>query len=139
MDAGWNVTHMARVLVTSRAYRQTSRGNPTLDERDPLNRLVARQSRFRLDAELVRDNALAISGLLVDKQGGPSVRPYQPAGYYAPLNFPRREYVAEPEAAWQLINTGEWPVAKDLPAPELAAWTAVARAILNLNETITRN
>jgi len=74
---------MVRLLVTSRAYRQTSASKPTLDERDPLNRLNARQSRFRLDAELVRDNALAISGLLVDKQGGPSLRPYQPAGYYA--------------------------------------------------------
>ena len=53
---------------------------------------LARQGRFRLDAEMVRDNALKISGLLVDKIGGPSVKPYQPPGYWAYLNFPPREW-----------------------------------------------
>src|SRR5256885_9420379 len=67
---------------------------PQLDERDPDNRLVARQSRFRVDAEAVRDAALSISGLLVEKFGGPSVKPYQPDGYLAALNFPKREYSA---------------------------------------------
>ena len=59
----------------------------------PYNRELARQSRFRLDAELVRDNALAVAGLLVPKIGGPSVKPYQPDGYWENLNFPAREYV----------------------------------------------
>ena len=90
----WDVKHLVRLIVTSRTYRQTSRSSSLLDEKDPFNRLLARQSRFRLDAEMVRDNALAVAGLLVDRQGGPSVRPYQPEGYYASLNFPRREYVA---------------------------------------------
>src|SRR6185436_16252293 len=58
----------------------------------PYNRWLARQSRFRIDAELVRDNALAIGGLLVTKLGGPSVKPYQPPGYFAYLNFPAREW-----------------------------------------------
>ncbi len=62
-----------------------------MKEVDPYNRMLARQSRFRLEAELVRDNALSISGLLVNKQGGPSVKPYQPAGYWAHLNFPKRK------------------------------------------------
>jgi hypothetical protein len=69
-------------------------GTPQADERDPDNRLLARQSRFRVDAEVVRDIALSVSGLLVEKFGGPSVRPYQPDGYLAAMNFPKREYSA---------------------------------------------
>jgi hypothetical protein len=83
---------MVRLLVTSGAYRQTSKPNPESKEKDPYNRLIARQSPFRLDAEVVRDNVLAVSGLLSKKIGGPSVKPYQPAGYWAALNFPTREW-----------------------------------------------
>jgi hypothetical protein len=90
----WDIKHMLRLMVTSRVYRQSSRSSALLDDRDPFNRLLARQSRFRLEAEMIRDNALAVAGLLVEQQGGPSVRPYQPEGYYGPLNFPKREYVA---------------------------------------------
>lgn len=92
MDSDWNVKHMIRQLVTSGTYRQSSTPSPDLMKRDPNNQFYARQSRFRLDAELVRDNALAISGLLVPEVGGPSVKPYQPAGYWQHLNFPRREW-----------------------------------------------
>ncbi|MEO1997067.1 MAG: DUF1553 domain-containing protein, partial [Planctomycetaceae bacterium] len=60
--------------------------------RDPYNLWLARQTRLRLDAEMVRDNALAVSGLLVHRLGGPSVKPYQPPGYWAHLNFPKRAY-----------------------------------------------
>ena len=94
MDSGWDVKHMVRLMVTASAYRQSSLPRPEFDAVDPDNRLVARQSRFRLEAEQIRDNALAVSGLLVDKVGGDIVRPYQPAGYYSSLNFPEREYVA---------------------------------------------
>ncbi|MBT5536237.1 DUF1553 domain-containing protein [Candidatus Poribacteria bacterium] len=93
MDSGWNVKHITRLMVTSSAYRQSSKPTPALLERDPYNHLIARQSRRRLDAEMIRDNALALAGLLVDDIGGPSVRPYQPAGYYAHLNFPKRVYM----------------------------------------------
>jgi hypothetical protein len=86
------VKHLVRLMVTSSAYRQSSLPRPEIDTIDPDNRLVARQSRFRLEAEQIRDNALAVSGLMVTKVGGDIVRPYQPAGYYAPLNFPEREY-----------------------------------------------
>jgi hypothetical protein len=223
-----------------------------LDDRDPENRLLARQSRFRVEAEIVHDNALSISGLLVTRFGGPSVNPYQPDGYWASLNFPHREYVdsvgddlyrrglythwqrtflhpslaafdapsreectanrvlsntplqalvllndpiyeeaarifaehalrrggtaledrirwawrralarpprpdelkiltslhgeqltrysRDPDAAQEMISAGKSPVARDLPPAELAAMTSVARAILNLHETITRN
>jgi hypothetical protein len=94
MQSGWDMKHMVRLIVTSRAYRQSSLGTPALDERDPDNRLLARQSRFRVDAETVRDTALSVSGLLVEEFGGPSARPYQPDGYLATLNFPKREYSA---------------------------------------------
>ena len=252
VESGWNVKHMVRQIVTSAAYRQASREPPGLRERDPENRLFARQGRFRLPAEMVRDNALKVSGLLVERVGGPSARPYQPDGYYAHLNFPKRtykadsgadqylravythwqrqflhpmlrafdapsreectaqrpvnntplqaltllndpsfveaarvfagrvlreggdtdadrirwawrevlsrtpndreaavvaklyrqnltHYQADPRAAEELLGVGLAPRPEEMSAPELAAWTAVARALLNLNETITRN
>lgn len=92
MDSGWDVKHMVRLLVTSRAYRQTSVASKELAARDPLNREWARQGRWRLDAELVRDTALEAAGLLVKSIGGPSAKPYQPEGYWENLNFPRRTY-----------------------------------------------
>jgi hypothetical protein len=90
----WDMKHLVRTIVMSAAYRQSSAPRPDLDERDPDNRLLARQSRYRVDAEEVRDIELAVSGLLVEKFGGPSVKPYQPDGYLATLNFPKREYAA---------------------------------------------
>jgi hypothetical protein len=250
-ESGWNVKRLIELMVTSRTYRQSSESSRQAEERDPTNRFLSHQNRFRLEAELVRDNALAIAGLLEAKVGGASARPYQPEGYYLPLNFPKREYtpdvgaglwrrgvythwqrtfllpsfiafdapsrdectanrtpsntpqqalvmlndpsyveaarvlgekilreggaspkakinwaftraVARPPraaetkalqgllekqrvryqqdeaAARELIATGSAPLAKDLPAAELAAWTTVARAILNLHETISR-
>jgi hypothetical protein len=78
--------------VTSETYRQSAHAAKPLLERDTYNRLIARQSRVRLEAEAVRDNALAVAGLLSEKIGGPSVHPYQPKGYWAHLNFPPREW-----------------------------------------------
>ena len=88
----WDVKKLVRLIVTSRAYRQSSVASEQLLEKDPYNQLVARQSRYRLPAEMVRDNALSVSGLLVNEIGGKSVKPYQPAGYYRHLNFPKRTY-----------------------------------------------
>jgi hypothetical protein len=95
IDSGWDTKHLVRLIVGSATYRQSSSAGEDLRRRDPENRLLARQGRFRLDAEMVRDSALAVSGLLVDQIGGPSVKPYQPAGYWAHLNFPTREWVAD--------------------------------------------
>ena len=252
IQSGWDIKHMIRLMVTSTTYRQTSRPTKELLEKDPFNRLYARQSRFRMDAEIVRDNALAISGLLNLKIGGPSVKPYQPEGYWDYLNFPTRkwehdhgeslyrrglytwwqrsflhpslmtfdapsreectaerarsntpqqalvllndptyveaarvfaehilrdggpttdnrirwafvrtlsrdpntqelsvlqalfekhhkEFAADKASAEKLISSGEAPIAKDLDPCDLAAWTSVSRALLNLQETITRN
>jgi hypothetical protein len=250
-ESGWDVKHMMKLLVMSSAYRQTSAAGEGLRQRDPYNKLLARQGRFRLDAEVVRDNALAVSGLLVRHLGGPSVKPYQPAGYWQYLNFPTRTYVADtgpnqyrrgvytywqrtfphpslvafdapsreectaerprsntplqalvllndptyveaarvlaervltkggagvedrvqyayrevlarkahpeevkllaalfekhlgqykadPKAADELLGIGQAPVGKDVDRPALGAWTSVARVLLNLHETITR-
>ncbi len=249
---GWDLKRTIKAMVMSNTYRQSSLTSPALREADPYNRWLARQSRFRLDAEFVRDNALAVSGLLVKSIGGKSVNPYQPAGYWAYLNFPTREwqnstgdglyrrglythwqrqylhpsllafdapsreectadrprsntplqslvllndpsyveaarafaeailrdggastrdrlnfafrralsrpvsdqeavvleqllnkhlaeYQASAAAAAEVLTVGAKPAPSDLPTPELAAWTSVARTILNLHETITRN
>jgi hypothetical protein len=252
MDSGWDLKHMVRLIVNSHVYQQSSLASARLRARDPLNRELAVQSRWRLDAELVRDNALAVSGLLQDKIGGASVFPYQPDGYWDNLNFPERTYDAskgpdqyrrglytwwqrsylhpslvafdaptreecaadrnrsnipqqalvllndptyveaaralaarileeggagtqarltwawrqvlaraprpdeiktiellleklegqyrdDPEAARSFIRIGEMPAPRDAEPSELAAWTNIARVLLNLHETITRS
>lgn len=82
MRQGWSMKAMHRLIVNSATYRQSSRSTPELVERDPYNRLLARGPRFRIEAEMVRDQALAASGLLSAKIGGPSVFPYQPEGIW---------------------------------------------------------
>ncbi|MBT8044698.1 MAG: PSD1 and planctomycete cytochrome C domain-containing protein, partial [Verrucomicrobiae bacterium] len=90
----WSTKQLIRTIVQSRTYQQTSTPGGESISQDPDNRLLARQTQLRLPAELIRDNVLSVSGLLVKNIGGPSVRPYQPAGYYRHLNFPRRKYQA---------------------------------------------
>ena len=82
VDRGWDVKDFFLKVVTSSTYRQTSDASPELYARDPENRLLARGPRVRLTSEQIRDQALAVSGLLAEKIGGPSVRPYQPEGLY---------------------------------------------------------
>ena len=250
IESGWNVRHMVKLIVMTDAYRRSS--TPTADQRklDPENRYFARQARWRLEAEFVRDNALAVSGLLSRKSGGPSVRPYQPANYWFRLykdakynqdhgenlyrrglytywrrsfwhpslrafDAPAREecvaerprsntpqqslvllndptyveaarvfaarviheggssdndrlklafrlavsrnptesevdaltrfvsrqmkrFATDKAAAEKVVSAGESPQPKDIPLTEYAAWTAVARVVLNLHETISR-
>jgi len=85
--SGWNVRHLQRLIVTSATYRQSSKVTPELFAKDPENRLLARGPRLRLDGEALRDSALAISGLLVDKEGGHSVKPYEPPGLWETVSF----------------------------------------------------
>ena len=84
---------MVKLIVMSRAYKLSSSISDELKIKDPINEFFARQSRHRLPAEMIRDNALMIGGLLVNDYGGSSIKPYQPKGYYKHLNFPKREYV----------------------------------------------
>jgi hypothetical protein len=97
-ESGWDVKHIYKLMVMSAAYRQSAVITPEKLEKDPQNRLLARGPRFRMDAEMVRDTALAGSGLLVEKIGGPSMRPYQPPGIWNEVGMPdgdTRNYVQD--------------------------------------------
>ena len=108
IDSGWDVKALQRVIVTSATYRQSSKVTAEAFERDPENRLVARGPRRRLQAEMIRDQALAVSGLLVEEVGGPSVKPYQPAGLWADMvegvSRSRMRQGAADKAAIQLVQ-----------------------------------
>jgi hypothetical protein len=97
VSGGWDVKGLQRLIVTSATYRQAPRYAPELLDRDPENRLLARGPRMRLSAEAIRDNALALGGLLVDRLGGPSVMPYQPPGLWEDVvvgaDYPGTKYV----------------------------------------------
>ncbi len=95
VDNQWDLRATLRLIANSRTYRQTSFAGADLQSKDPRNQWYARQNALRLPAESIRDNALAVSGLLVKTIGGESIRPYQPAGYYKLLNFPERDYKAD--------------------------------------------
>lgn len=98
MDSGWNIKRLHKLIMLSATYRQTSRTTPELLEKDPDNILLARGARFRFTAEMIRDNSLAISGMLVRRIGGRSVYPYQPAGLWDELSDKvwRYKYQQEP-------------------------------------------
>ncbi|MFT4547509.1 MAG: hypothetical protein ACI9UA_002737 [Pseudoalteromonas tetraodonis] len=126
MESGWDIKHVVKFIVTSQTYRQASIPHADISEIDPNNRLHSRQSPRRLTAEMVRDNALAISGLLIDRVGGISVHPYQPAGYYSQLNFPRREYKPSTDAnQWRRAIYSHWQ--RTFLHPALQAFDAPAR------------
>ncbi|GIW87757.1 MAG: hypothetical protein KatS3mg108_2081 [Isosphaeraceae bacterium] len=87
-ESGWDVKALFRLMLTSSTYRQAAVTTPEKREKDPANRLLSRGPRFRMDAEMVRDYALAASGLLVRRVGGPSVKPYQPDGVWEAVAMP---------------------------------------------------
>jgi len=126
-ESGWDLQHIVRLIVTSETYRQSSNLRPDLEDADPSNRLLASQNPRRLEAEFVRDNALSIAGLLnLDDIGGPSVKPYQPAGYYEALQFPNRDYVADTDARqWRRGVYTHWQ--RTFLHPMLANFDAPAR------------
>jgi hypothetical protein len=92
IENGWDTKHLLKTIVMSSTYRQSSHADAAAMDRDPLNVLLARQNRFRVPAESVRDTLLSVSGLIDLSVGGPSVRPYQPPKHFQYLNFPKREY-----------------------------------------------
>lgn len=95
MESGWDVKRIVRTMLLSETYRRSSEPTEELRAADPDNRLHGYQAAKRLDAEFIRDNALSVSGLLNDRVGGRSGKPYQPADYYKELNFPKRVYHAD--------------------------------------------
>ena len=126
-ESGWDLKHMVRLIVTSDTYRQSSVFQKKALEIDPANRLLASQNPRRLEAEFVRDNALEIAGLLLRSEiGGPSVKPYQPVGYYEALQFPNRDYIADTDARqWRRGLYTHWQ--RTFLHPMLANFDAPAR------------
>jgi hypothetical protein len=95
-DNGGSIKHLLKTIVMSATYRQSSTIRPELLEQDDRNRLLARGARFRMDAEMIRDNALAVAGLISLKQGGPPIRPYQPEGLWVKVGGQRYDYEVSP-------------------------------------------
>ncbi|MBU60869.1 MAG: hypothetical protein CMI26_00025 [Opitutae bacterium] len=92
VESGWDVKNLQRQIVTSATYRQSSAVTPVMIERDPENRLLSRATRMRMPAQMIRDQALAVSGLLTERLGGPSVGPYQPEGLWDDIVERGQEY-----------------------------------------------
>jgi mono/diheme cytochrome c family protein len=122
----WDIRFLLRRIVTSQAYRLSSQMPDSLRQHDPENRYLARQNRWRLPAEGVRDIALQAGGWLVQQVGGDTARPYQPGGYYRHLNFPVREYQADDD--WKQWRRGLYVHRQRMFLhPQLAAFDAPTR------------
>jgi hypothetical protein len=136
MDSGWDVKRLLKLMVTSAAYRQTSQVTPDRLARDPQNRLFSRGPRFRLEAEMVRDQALALSGLLSRKVGGPSVYPPQPPGMW--------QAAFNGERTWNTSTGGDryrrglytfWR--RTVPYPSMATFDAPSRETCSIRRVRT--
>jgi hypothetical protein len=124
---GWDIKAMHRRIVTSATYRQSSRVTAELLERDPNNHLLARGPRFRLPAETIRDQALFVSGQLSDRIGGPSVKPYQPAGLWQEVSVERKA-VYQPSSGSDLYRRGLYTYWKrTCPPPSMTTFDAPDR------------
>jgi hypothetical protein len=125
-EHGWDVRRLMKQIVMSGTYRQASHASPARRKADPENQWFARQGRWRLEAELIRDNALAVSGMLVPKLYGRSVRPWQPPGFWRYLNFPEREY--QVDTGENLYRRGLYTYwCRTFPHPSLTAFDAPSR------------
>lgn len=136
MESGWSMKHVLRTIVLSSVYRQSSRITPELAEADDQNRLMSRGPRFRLDAETIRDNALAISGLLNLKQFGPPIRPAQPAGLWAKVGGVQYDYVVS--EGTERHRRGIYVVLKrSAPYPSFVNFDASARLACTVSRSRT--
>ncbi|MGE0127417.1 MAG: DUF1553 domain-containing protein [Blastocatellales bacterium] len=135
--AAWNVKALLKTIVMSAAYRQSSRLTPQLQQRDPDNRLLARGPRFRLSAEMIRDQALFVSGLLVEKLGGPSVKPYQPDGLYKDMAFSGLTgyELDKGEGLWRRSLYTFWK--RTVLSPAMQVFDASAREFCTVRDTRT--
>ena len=134
MQTGWDIKALLKTLVMSATYRQASRVTPEHLERDPENRLLARGSRVRLSAEMIRDQALAVSGLLVDQVGGPSVKPYQPPGLWKDLSG--TDYVPDHgDNLWRRSLYTFWK--RTSPQPTMMSFDASAREMCRVRPART--
>jgi mono/diheme cytochrome c family protein len=129
--SGWDVKEMQRLIVTSATYRQSSSVSPQLLERDPENRLLARATRVRLSAQVIRDQALAISGLLTERIGGPSVGPYQPDGLWDDIVERGQEYrLSQGEDLYRRSLYSFWK--RTRPPPAMITFDSSTREVHSL-------
>ncbi len=135
MDSGWDVKHIVKTIVMSQTYRQSSRVTLDLEQRDPENRLLARGPRVRLPAEMIRDQALFVSGLLVEKLGGPSVRPYQPAGLWQELAGGDGYHADHGEGLYRRTLYSFWK--RTAPPPAMINFDSPTRETCIVRETRT--
>jgi Protein of unknown function (DUF1553)/Protein of unknown function (DUF1549)/Concanavalin A-like lectin/glucanases superfamily/Planctomycete cytochrome C len=134
----WDVKAMQRLIVTSATYRQSSKINPMLVQHDPENRLLSRGPRFRLAAEVVRDNALAVSGLLFEKVGGPPIKPYQPAGLWEELAGGAGEDPYVQDKGQSLYRRSLYVYRKrTVPHPAMTTFDASTRETCQVKQTRT--
>jgi Protein of unknown function (DUF1553)/Protein of unknown function (DUF1549)/Planctomycete cytochrome C len=135
-ERGWDTKHLLKLLVTSSTYRQSSKVSPELVARDPYNRLLARGPRVRLSAEMVRDQALAVSGLLSKKMYGPPVQPVQPSfGLAAAFGSSTDWQTSEGEDRHRRAIYTRWR--RNLPYPSLVAFDAPERNVCSLRRMRT--
>ncbi|MDF1658858.1 MAG: PSD1 and planctomycete cytochrome C domain-containing protein [Verrucomicrobiales bacterium] len=142
MESGWDQKALIRKIVSSATYRQDSSANPEQREKDPNNRLLARGPRFRLAAEFVRDQSLAVSGLLVPRIGGPSVQPYQPAGLWKEVSHfgstPATKQVFVQDRGEKLYRRSLYTIVKRTsPHPSMAAFDAPNREMCITERGVT--
>jgi len=130
VENGWDVKNLMKTIVMSSTYRQSSRMTPELVERDPENRLLAHGPRFRLDAEMLRDQALAASGLLLKKLGGPGVKPPQPDGLWSAVGYAGSNtvrFVADTEPEKVHRRTLYTFIKRTSPPPQMSTFDAPSR------------
>ncbi len=135
MDSGWDMKALQRAIVLSATYRQSSQSTPELRSRDPQNRLLARGPRFRLPAEVIRDQALFLAGLMVEKQGGPSVKPYQPDGLWEELTSGQFYNQSEGEDLYRRSLYTYWK--RTIAPPFMLTFDASGREACEVLETRT--
>ena len=138
ISSAWDVKALHRLIVTSATYRQSSVASKALREKDPKNELLARGPRHRLPAEMVRDNALAASGLLVDKIGGPSVKTYQPEGLWSKTHFSRLLVHYEPDKGEKLYRRSLYTfIRRTAPPPTMTVLDASDRSMCMVRRQTT--
>ena len=139
VESGWDVKALLKTIVSSATYRQVARTTPAKLEKDPHNALLSRGPRFRMDAEMIRDYALAASGTLSPKMGGPSTRPYQPEGVWDVVGLPggdTRDYVQDKgENLYRRTLYNFWK--RMAPHPNLEAFNAPSREVCTVRRERT--
>jgi hypothetical protein len=137
VESGWDVKALLKLIVTGAVYRQSSKFTLVLRERDPENRLLARGSRYRLSAELLRDQALSLGGLLVERIGGPSVKPYQPPGLWEAVSY-NGDQTYEPDQGDDRRRRGLYTYWKrQAPPPNMLAFDGPTREVCTIRRART--